>query len=349
MLEENLVSHHHHSGTPTHEQQAGARCGAGQPAHHRDGHHHGPPLRAASGRALWGALVILALFFAIELAGGVLTNSLALLSDAFHLLTDVAAIGLALFAQWFARKPASAMRSFGYRRVEILAALANGFTLVAVAIFIAVEAWRRLHSPPQVHALPMVVVAAAGLLAQIGATLVLHRASHESLNVRGAYLHALTDAVQSLGVVAAGAIILWKGWALVDPIVSLLIGALVAWSGGKIVIEATHVLIEGTPRELDLGVIADLIQAQPGVSRVTDLHAWSLTSGYNFLSAHVEAIPSVADAGHNELRRHITEALCDGFPLQHVTLQIEEGCELCRSADCCGWLGHGGPIGRGHG
>ncbi len=304
-------------------------------------HRHGPPLRAASSRALWSALVILAIFFGVEIVGGVLTNSLALISDAFHLLTDVAAIGLALFAQWFARKPASATRSFGYRRVEILAALGNGFTLVAVAIFIAIEAWHRLHAPPAVKGLAMMVVAVAGLIAQIGATMVLHRAARESLNVRGAYLHALTDAIQSIGVVAAGAVILGTGWVLVDPIVSLLIGVLVAWSGGKIVWEATHVLIEGTPRELDLGAIATLIQTQAGVRRVTDLHAWSLTSGYNFFSAHVEALPTPEDAGHDALRRRITAALCDSFPLQHVTLQIEEGCELCSSADCCGWLGNG--------
>jgi cobalt-zinc-cadmium efflux system protein len=318
-----------------HQHSHGEPCADG---HRPEGLRHGPPLRAASGRALWSALTILAFFFVVEIAGGVLTNSLALISDAFHLLTDVAAIGLALFAQWFGRKPASAVRSFGYRRVEILAALANGFTLVAVAIFIAVEAWQRLQQPPAVRGLPMMLVAVAGLLAQVAATVVLSRAARESLNVRGAYLHALTDAVQSLGVVAAGAVILLTGWVLVDPLVSVLIAVMVAWSGGKIVVEATHVLIEGTPKELDLAHIVSLIQTEPGVRRVTDLHAWSLTSGYNFLSAHVEASPTPEDAGHDELRRRITASLCAAFPLQHVTLQIEESCELCSGANCSSWL-----------
>jgi len=306
---------------------------------HDHGHEHGHgPLRQASGRALWGSLAILGTFFVVELIGGFLTNSLALLSDAGHLLTDVAAIGLALFAQWFARKPSSAERSFGYRRVEILAALANGLTLLLIALYIGIEAWQRFQAPQPVLGLPMIIVASAGLLAQLGAALVLRRAQKESLNVRGAYVHAMTDAIQSIGVVAGGVLMLFTGWFLVDPLISVLLGLLIAYSGSKIIFEATHVLIEGTPRELNLGRVAELIQATPGVSRVTDLHAWSLTSGYNFLSAHIEAAPSPDDAGHNTLRRKLTVALCQQFPLQHVTLQIEEKCELCQSAACCGWL-----------
>jgi cobalt-zinc-cadmium efflux system protein len=308
------------------------------PHQHSTGHSHVAELRRASGRALWGALVILAVFFVVELVGGILTNSLALVSDAAHLLTDVAAIGLALFAQWFAMKPASAARSFGYRRVEILAALLNGFTLILVAIYIGVEAWHRLRNPPPVLGLPMIVVASLGLLAQIGATVVLGRAQGENLNVRGAYVHALTDAVQSVGVVGAGAVMLATGWFTVDPLVSVAIGALVAYGGGRIIFEATHVLIEGTPREVDLDQIAALILGTAGVTRVTDLHAWSLTSGHNYFSAHVQAAPTPEDPGHDALRRELTDRLCSGFPLQHVTLQIEQECEQCRTSDCCGWL-----------
>jgi cobalt-zinc-cadmium efflux system protein len=300
-------------------------------------------LRQASGRALWSALVILAVFFVVELVGGILTNSLALISDAAHLLTDVAAIALALTAQWFARKSASARRSFGYRRVEIIAAQANGFTLILVAVYIFVEAWRRVHDPPQVLGLPMLVVAAVGLVAQLAATLVLRRACAESLNVRGAYVHALTDAIQSVGVLGAGAIILATGRNVVDPIISALIGIMVAWSGGKILAEATHVLIEGTPRELDLGRVAQLIESTPGVLRVGDLHVWALTSGYNVLSAHVAATPTAEDAGHELLRRELTARLCASFPIQHLTLQIERECELCRSSACCSWLSSAPP------
>ncbi len=305
--------------------------------HAGHGHDHAS-LRKASGRALWSALVILGVFFVVELVGGILTNSLALISDAAHLLTDVGAIGLALFAQWFARKPASALRSFGYRRVEILAAQANGFTLLLVAVYIFVEAYQRVKAPPVVLGLPMMILASVGLLAQLGATLVLRRARQESLNVKGAYVHALSDAIQSVGVVAGGAIMLATGAYIVDPIVSALIGLLVAWSGGKIIVEATHVLIEGTPRELELGSVAKLIQETPGVLGVGDLHVWALTSGYNVLSAHVAAEPSSDDAGHEALCRRLTERLRASFPIQHVTLQIERECELCKRTPCGDWL-----------
>jgi cobalt-zinc-cadmium efflux system protein len=314
------------------------------PSHdHHDHHcHDHASLRKASGRALRIALVVLGAFFVVELVGGVLTNSLALISDAAHLLSDVAAIGLALFAQWFASRPASARRSFGYRRVEILAAQLNGFTLLAVAVFIVVEGYGRIKAPPQVMGLPMIAVATVGLVAQLFTTLVLARAQGESLNVRGAYLHAMTDAVQSVGVVAAGVVIIFTGWNVVDPVVSVLIAALVAWSGGKILFEASHVLIEGTPRGIDLDAVARMMAETPGVLKVTDLHAWSLTTGYNALSAHLLANPDADDVGHDNLRRCIVERLHRDFPLQHVTLQIEKDCDLCRVSGCCGWLQDGG-------
>jgi cobalt-zinc-cadmium efflux system protein len=333
------VSDHDHGHDPSHGHEHGHEREHDH-AHDKHGHGHGhdhASLRQASGRALWGALAILSVFFVVELIGGLLTNSLALISDAAHLLTDVAAIGLALFAQWFARKPASAVRSFGYRRVEILAAQANGFTLLLVAVYIFVEAYQRVQHPPAVRGLPMMIIASVGLLAQIGATLVLRRARSESLNVRGAYLHALSDAIQSVGVVAGGAIMLATGAFIVDPIVSAAIGLLVGWSGVKIIIEATHVLIEGTPRELDLGQVAELIRSTPGVRGLGDLHVWSLTSGYNVLSAHVVADPS-EEGGHEALCRTLTGRLHTSFPIQHVTLQIERECELCRNGGCGDWL-----------
>jgi len=306
--------------------------------HHEHGHCHGD-LRRASSRALWIALVILGVFFVVEMVGGLLTNSLALVSDAAHLLSDVAAVGLALFAQWFAGRPASSRRSFGYRRVEILAAQLNGFTLLALAVFIVIEAYGRIKAPPAVLGLPMVAIASVGLVAQLATTLVLARARDESLNVRGAYLHAMTDAVQSVGVVAAGLVIIFTGWQVVDPIVSILIALLVAGSGGKILFEATHVLIEGTPAGIDLALVARMMQDHPAVHRVTDLHAWSLTTGYNALMAHVVADPDPEDVGHEALRKALVTRLHEHFPLQHVTLQIEKECEYCRTSGCCdGWL-----------
>ena len=304
---------------------------------HGPGHGSHADLRRASGRALRLALAVLATFLVVEFVGGLLTNSLALLSDAAHLLTDVVAVGLALFAQWFAQRPSSATRSFGYRRVEILAAQLNGFTLLAVAVFIAVEAYGRILAPPPVLGWPMMLVATAGLVAQAITAAVLARAQDESLNVRGAYLHAMMDAVQSVGVVAAGAVMLLTGWYVVDPIVSVVLGILVAYSGVKLLFEATHVLIEGTPRGMSLEQVARVMEGVPGVLRVTDLHAWSLTTGYNALSAHVVVEPGAAVGDHEALRLRLTRQLHDRFPLQHVTLQIEEQC-ACPVADCCTWL-----------
>ena len=306
-------------------------------------HHSHADLRRASSRALKIALLVLSVFFVVELVGGILTNSLALVSDAAHLLSDVAAVGLALFAQWFATRPSTSRRSFGYRRVEILAAQLNGFTLLAVAVFIVVEAHDRLRTPTEVMGVPMVGIATVGLVAQLLTTLALARARHESLNVRGAYLHAMTDAVQSVGVVGAGLVIIFTGWHMADPLVSMLIALLVAWSGGRILFEATHVLIEGTPRGVDLDRVARLMEQHPAVNQVTDLHAWSLTTGYNALSAHLMADPDPRDVGHEELRKQLLTELQAEFPLQHITLQIEQECEYCHSSGCCaGWLGDPG-------
>jgi len=306
---------------------------------HQHDHRSHSDLRRASGRALRIALVVLGVFFVVELVGGLLTNSLALVSDAAHLLSDVAAVGLALFAQWFAGRPASSRRSFGYRRVEILAAQLNGFTLLVVALFIVIEASGRIKAPPTVLGWPMVAIASVGLVAQLATTLILARARDESLNVRGAYIHAMTDAVQSVGVVGAGLVIIFTGWQVVDPVVSVLIAVLVAWSGGKILFEATHVLIEGTPAGIDLARVARMMQDHPAVHRVTDLHAWSLTTGYNALMAHVVADPNPQDIGHENLRKQLVSELHEHFPLQHITLQIEQECEHCRTSGCCdGWL-----------
>lgn len=304
------------------------------------GHGHSHDHRAASHKALWLALVILGVFFVVELVGGILTNSLALLSDAFHLLTDVAAVALALAAQWFAHKPSNAKNSFGYRRVEILAAQFNGFTLIVVAGYILYEAGIRLLDPPQVQSWPMIIVATVGLVAQLVTAMVLSRAKGESLNVKGAYLHAMTDALQSLGVIAAGLIMAFTGWYLADPLVSILLAVMVGWSGVHLLIEASHVLIEGTPAELDLDRIATQMQQTPGVSKVTDLHAWSLTSGYNALSAHVEAKVEALErsGGAEELRRRLDQALRKDHPIHHVTLQVELDCQGCEIKGCCGWL-----------
>ncbi len=295
----------------------------------------------ASRKALFSALVILAVFLVVEVVGGVLSGSLALLSDAAHLLTDVAAVGLAIFAQWFARRPPSARQSFGYRRVEIVAALFNGLTLWVVAVFICIEAVERAVDPPEVKAGLMLVVAAAGCVAQAAAALVLAKASGESLNVRGAYIHALTDAIQSLGVIAAGWIILFTGFVLVDPIISIIIAVMIVWSGGKIVFEAVHILLEGTPTDVNLEELAAAMQGIEGVEKITDLHAWSLTSGYNALSAHIVTAQTLGADEREELRASLTKLLRNDFSIHHSTLQVEERCSMDNADGCSEWIANG--------
>lgn len=315
---------------------------------HAHEHSHGHPEaaahtpRAAGRGALWLALVVLSLFFVIELAGGLWTGSLALVSDAGHLLTDVGAVVLALVAQWLAGRPASARRSYGYKRVEILAALFNGITLGVIAVMVAVEAVQRISQPPEVRTGPMILIAAVGLLAQLAVSAALARAQHQSLNVRGAYLHALTDAVQSVAVVAAGLIMRYTGASWVDPVASLLIAALILWGAGRLVLEASHVLIEGTPREVDLDAVLHSLQGVAGVQRITDLHAWSLTTGDNSLSAHVVADSALDAGGREDLRCQLDAVLRERFAIHHVTLQVERACSLAERCRCAEWMPESG-------
>lgn len=267
---------------------------------------------------------MLSAIFVAELVAGLLTGSLALLADAVHLLTDVAAITLALVAQWVGQRPACAIRSFGWRRVEVLSALINGLTLWAIAGYIIYEAIVRLQHPPRVASLPMVLVATLGLVVQVVAALILARGRHTSINVKGAYVHAATDAVQSAAVVGVGLLMMATGWWLLDPAVSVLIALLIAYSGGKVVLEAGHILLEATPREFDLSAIAQKMLEQDGVVAVADLHAWAISSGFNALSAHVLTEPSLDLAGRDRLLARLSGELRTAFPLHHLTLQLQE-------------------------
>ncbi|MCP4606696.1 MAG: cation transporter [Proteobacteria bacterium] len=319
--------HHHHDHDHEHDHD-----------HHHDHHHLN---REASKKSLLSAFFILSVFLVIEAVGGILSGSLALLSDAAHLITDVAAVALALFAQWFATRPPSPTRSYGYRRVEIVAALFNGLTLWVVAVYILIEGVERALDPQPIKAGMMLAVATAGLFAQIGAAAVLARGSSQSLNVRGAYIHALTDAVQSFGVIAAGLIIMFTGFTLIDPLISIAIGLLIIWSGGRVVLEAVHILLEGTPTDIDLEKLAKAMQRIPGVQKITDLHAWTITSGFNALSAHVVAEPSFDAADREELREHLNKMLRSDFSIHHSTLQVEKSCTM-NDEDCCyEWIEQG--------
>ena len=276
--------------------------------------------RGANRRALGLALAITAAYTVAEVVGGLLTGSLALLADAAHMLSDNFSIGLALLAVWLASRPTTSQRTFGYQRAEILAALANGVTLVAVSIWIFVEAYRRFQQPPEVLGGWMLTIALVGLAVNVAAGLILYGARGESLNVEGAFRHILADLLGSVGVIAAAVTILVSGWLYADPIVSVIIGLLVLASSWTILRDATRILLEATPRGIDAGEVGRRMSAAAGVREVHDLHIWTITSGFPALAAHVLV-------GRNEdchaRRRELEELLHDDFGIQHTTLQVD--------------------------
>jgi cobalt-zinc-cadmium efflux system protein len=275
-------------------------------------------------KRLSAVLVLTVLYMALELVGGLWTGSLALLADAGHMLTDVASLALALGALWFARRPPTNRHTYGFYRVEILAALVNGVALWAIVIWIFIEAFERLRSPAPILAGPMMAIAAGGLLVNGAAFWILHRrhdpAVQRSLNVHGALLHVVGDLLGSAGALAAGAAVAFLGWRLADPLVSLLIGALIVVASWRLVRDATHILLEGAPTGLDVGTMIDRILAVRGVAGIHDLHVWTLTSGYAALSAHVVC-------GHAEEREmllaRVNRVLREEFGITHTTIQLE--------------------------
>jgi cobalt-zinc-cadmium efflux system protein len=283
-------------------------------------HAHEHERLSADRRALAGALVLIAAFMVVEVVAGLLADSLAVLADAGHMLSDSASLGLALVAVWLAGRPATPQRSFGYRRAEILAALANGVALVAVSIWIFVEAIGRLSDPPGVEGAWVLVVGAVGLLVNLAAAGILSRAGSGSLNVRGALLHVLADLWGSVGVIVAGIVILTTGWELADPIVAMLIGALILASAWRLLAESVSILLEATPAGLSAEEVGQAIVELPRVVEVHDLHIWTITSGFAALSAHVLVEPA---ADCHDLRRRIEVVLRERFDLEHTTLQVD--------------------------
>ena len=265
-------------------------------------------------------LVITALFMLAEVVGGVVANSLALLADAGHMLTDVAAIGLALFVARIARRPATPEKTFGYLRLEILAALVNGTALFVIAGGIVWEAVRRIGQPPEVQPGIMFAVATAGLIANVVAMRILHEGRRHSLNVRGAYLHIISDLLGSIGAILAGAVIFLTGWNVVDAVVSIVIALLILFSAWRLVRESVDVLLEGTPAHISLDDVLAEISGIPGVSNVHDLHVWTVTSGVIAMSGHVV----VDDPGLNQQVLEAAQARLEAFGIGHVTMQIEQ-------------------------
>jgi len=265
------------------------------------------------------ALALVLGFAGVEAGAGLVSGSLALLADAAHMLSDSLALGLALFAAWLAQRPATPERSFGWRRAEVLAALANGLVLVSLGAWILWEGVGRLSDPPGVTGGWVLAAGVIGLLVNLAAARVLHRAG-SGLNVRAAMLHVLADLASSAGVVVAGLVVLATGWAYADPIAAILIGLLVALSTVGVLRETVGILLEGTPTGMDAQAVGTAITTTGGVVGVHDLHLWTITSGFPALSAHVLV---AAGADCHAIRRELEELLRDRFEVTHTTLQVE--------------------------
>lgn len=280
---------------------------------------HRAPLREESRRRLTVALAIAVLVMALEAGGGWLAHSLALLADAGHMLADVAALGLSLVVVHLARRPATAERTFGLLRLEIVAALVNGAALIAIALGIALEAYQRLRAPQEVHAGLLFAVAGVSLVANGAGVVVLHRGHHHSLNQRGAYLHILGDLLGSAGAMVAGAIVLATGWVQADPLISLLIAVLILSSAWRLVKESTDILLEAAPTHIPLAGVHDGIASIPGVASVHDLHLWTVTSGVIALSCHLV----VQNPNDNQRVLEAVQQRLGGMGIKHVTVQME--------------------------
>ena len=309
-------------------------------------HHHGAAGHAhAHGRGagarsrLRVVLILTAAYMLAEAAGAWWTGSLALLADAGHMLADVAALALALLAAWFGSRPATPRKTFGYYRLEILAAFGNGVALVAVSLFVIWEAYERWLDPPVVERSgAMMAVAAGGLLVNLLCAWLLHGDHETDLNVRGAWLHILGDALGSVGAIAAGALMTLYGWYAADPLFSALIGLLIVWSSWKLIREATNVLLEGTPAHINLAAVEEAILDTDGVEDVHDLHVWTITSGRDALSAHVTHAHGVSTSA---LLKSLRTRLHDKFGVDHLTIQMEtadfedETFHFCTSGTAC--------------
>lgn len=271
---------------------------------------------------LWLVFVISISVFVMEVVGGILSNSLALISDSFHVMLDFSAIGVSLIAFRIAKKPHSTKLSFGFHRAEIIAALINGITLILVSGFIFYESYKRFLSPQEIDANTLLGFAIAGFAANLAMMLVLKKESHSNLNIKGSYAHVIGDMLSSIGVIVGGILISLTNYPIIDPIVSVGIGILIIRSGILLCKECMHIFMEGTPRELKLESVSDEIGTLEGVSEIHDLHIWTLTSNVFAMSVHVKIQPEFI-AQTNNLLRQINEAMKDKFGINHCTIQIE--------------------------
>jgi cobalt-zinc-cadmium efflux system protein len=306
-------------------------------------HHDHEHRLAGDRRALTIALVLVAGLMGAEIAGGMIAHSLALLADAGHMLTDAAALGFALVASTMAARPAVGRWTFGYSRLEILAAQANGITLALLSLWIVWSAVHRLIDPRDVRGGLVLVVALGGAVVSLLASIVLARASRESLNVRGAFLHVLTDVAAFGAAALAGGLILATGWNRLDPVASLLVAALMLWSSAQLLRESTAIFLERAPEDADPEAIGQALVAEQDVVEVHDLHVWTVTSGFPALSAHVLVAP---DADCHAARRRLERTLAERFGLTHTTLQVDHADPVTTRVNLGGAVARRTPVER---
>ena len=283
---------------------------------------------------LTAVLILTTIFMIVEAVGGWISGSLALLADAGHMLTDVGALALSLLTAWIAQRPADDSKTYGYLRWEILAALVNGVALFGIAAWVVIEAVQRIQDPQPIRSGLFLAVASVGLVVNLISLSVLHSSREGSLNVRGAYLHVLGDALGSVGAVAAAGIIAFTGWTLADPIVSILLSLLILVGGWRLLRDSTDILLESVPRHVSMAEVQRRMLGVPGVAAVHDLHVWTVTSGMIAMSGHavvpdLEAHPGVLDGIRAEMSR---------LGIGHVTIQleVEHGCEGCDESGAAG-------------
>jgi cobalt-zinc-cadmium efflux system protein len=294
---------------------------------HAHGHHH-----SAAGknkRPLAIILVLTTVYMLAEVVGGLLTNSLALMADAGHMLTDVGGLGLAFLAISFAERPATAERTYGYYRVEILAALANAVVLIGISLFVLFEAYQRFLNPPVVQGIGVLMIALVGLAVNIVGIFILRSGAKESLNLKGAYFEVLSDMLASVGVIIAAVIMITTGWYYADPLISAAIGLFIFPRTWALLRDAVGVLLEGTPSDINMAKVRSALSDIAGVTEIHDLHVWSITSGMNALSVHAV----LADgAGHDEVLKQIHDTCLSKFEIVHVTAQVEREEFACHEA-----------------
>ena len=298
--------------------------------HDHEAHYHSHDLKSAPYSRLWWAFAINLVFLVVEVIGGLMVNSLALLADAGHMLTDVGALALAIFVAHLARRAATPNRTFGLLRAEVLGAFLNGATLVLIVGFILYEAWERIGSRQAIDGPVMILIAVFGLVANIASALILAKGHEENVNLRGAFLHMVADALGSVGAIIAGLVIMTTGWVPIDAIASVVIGLLILWSSWGFLKQTMNILLEATPENIDYMEVKESLEAMEHIAAVHDLHIWTITSGMPVLSAHIRLATCCADTNHwqnclSDANRLIKEK----FGIEHTTLQIEPNEDSC--------------------